>query len=680
VYTEIWGGLEHNTTETEVVNTNFFTALLAEPTCDADVSQINWKDVRPTRTEDWSSFIKTYTKGGPEDDNSTPLPLPPSMIEFLKLDKDMQIIFSGSDLATCTLHSTTRVDGFPTTYPSAPWVSMSPPPPEATRTVPVTVPISLNPPTTVVTGTYLSTTYESTSTHITRQGCLRCDTTPIYIPPPTLPTNPAEPSVNDRPESHKDNLPIQTPDMPGIISSILNDLKSNQDKPKPTDPNRNENPPKPTDPGRTITIGDSVIQIHPAQPTLPNDPKEQETPKSQNPGVVIGSETLTAGQTTTINGVEIVVPTDGRGSSLVVGGTTIAVNPAPTGPLVLTVGDSTVTANTQGQFVVGTQTLTPEGPAITVDGSTLSLGPSGTIAIVNGITQTLGTAPFETGAPVLTINGQTISATVVDGSTQFVLGTDQTLTEGGVLTVDGTTFSMPVDGSGSTIVVNGVTSTLDAPGLPILTLKNEMITASVAGGTTAFVLGPGQTLIPGGVVIISGTTYSMPASASGSVIIINGVTSTLGQAPITTEAALTIDGKTYSATVRDGTTEYVLGPGTTLKHGEAITVSGTTYSLDDKGIALVINGKTSSMSKVPASNSATTTRSGTKSQSTSGGSSSSTSVSESLTTSERAPGNFIASGIGITNTGGAIVARGEGLDKWVEGVVMGMAGWVLLLL
>jgi hypothetical protein len=680
VYTEIWGGLEHNTTETEVVNTNFFTALLAEPTCDADVSQINWKDVRPTRTEDWSSFIKTYTKGGPEDDNSTPLPLPPSMIEFLKLDKDMQIIFSGSDLATCTVHSTTRVDGFPTTYPSAPWVSMSLPPPEATRTIPVTVPISLNPPTTVVTGTYLSTTYESTSTHITRQGCLRCDTTPIYIPPPTLPTNPAEPSVNDKPESHKDNLPIQTPDMPGIISSILNDLKSNQDKPKPTDPNRNENPPKPTDPGRTITIGDSVIQIHPAQPTLPNDPKEQETPKSQNPGVVIGSETLTAGQTTTINGVEIVFPTDGRGSSLVVGGTTIAVNSAPTGPLVLTVGDSTVTANTQGQFVVGTQTLTPEGPAITVDGSTLSLGPSGTIAIVNGITQTLGTAPFETGAPVLTINGQTISATVVGGSTQFVLGTDQTLTEGGVLTVDGTTFSMPVDGSGSTIVVNGVTSTLDAPGLPILTLKYEMITASVAGGTTAFVIGPGQTLIPGGVIIISGTTYSMPASASGSVIVINGVTSTLVQAPITTAAALTIDGKTYSATIRNGTTEYVLGPGTTLKPGEAITVSGTTYLLDNKGTALVINGKTSSMSKVPASNSATTTRSGTKSQSTSGGSSSSTSVSESLTTSERAPGNFIASGIGITNTGGAIVARGEGLDKWVEGVVMGMAGWVLLLL
>jgi hypothetical protein len=586
------------------------------------------------------------------------------MIEFLKLDKDMQLIFSGSDLATCTVHTTTRVDGFPTTYPSAP-MSQSP---EGTRSQSVPVPMSSHLPITVVISTYLSTTYESTSTHITKEGCLRCDTIPIYIPPPTLPTNPAQPSVNDKPESNKENHPIQTPDIPGIISSILNDMKSNQDKPKPTDP------------GRTITIGDSVIQIHPAQPTLSKDPKEQDTPKSQNPGVVIGSETLTAGQTTTINGVEIVVPTGGRGSSLVVGGTTIAVNPVSTGPPVLTVGDSTVTANTQGQFVVGTQTLTPGGPAITVDGSTLSLGPSGTIAVVNGITQTLGETPFETDAPVLTVNGQIISATVVGGSTQFVLGPDQTLTEGGVLIIDGTTFSMPVDGSGSTIVVNGVTSTISASGLPILTLNNQMITASIVGGTTAFVLGPGQTLIPGGVVTISGTTYSMPASASGSVIVINGVTSTLGQAPTTTVAALIINGETYPAIVRDGTTEYVLGPGTTLKPGEAITVSGTTYSLDNKGTVLVIDGKTRSISKVPATISATTTTLGTKSQSTSGGSSSSISVSESLTTSERGPGDFIASGIGITNTGGAVVARGGGLDKWIEGIVMGMAGWVLLLL
>lgn len=677
VYTEIWGGLEHNATGTNIATTGEPTAYnTAEPTCIVDVSYITWENIKPTRTEDWSSFIKTYTDGAPEDDNSTPLPLPPALIEFLKLDPDIQAIFSGSNIATCTLHSTSSFGAFPTELPSAPYLSMTPPPPEETRTEHVSYasPPAFTPP----TSTYLSTTYESTSTHVTRQGCLRCDTTQALIPPPVGPTpNPPEPSEkhNDPPKSQDVAPPrVQTPDIPGILSSILND------------PNFNQGPhPKPTDPGQTITIGDSVIHIHPAQPTQPNGPKEQNTANQQNPGVVIGSETLKEGQTTTINGVEVVVPTGGGGSSIVVGGSTIAVNPAPTGPPVLTVGDTTVTANSQGQFVVGTQTLAPGGPAITVDGSTLSLGPSGTIAIVNGVTQTLGNAPFVTGAPVLTVNGQTISATVVGGSTLFVLAPGQTLTAGGVLTVDGTTYSMPADGSGSTIVVNGVTSTLDAPGLPILTLNNQIVTASVQGGTTAFILGPGQTLMPGGVITISGTTYSMPASASGTLVVINGVTTTLGQAPITAAAALTIDGKTYSATVRDGTTEYVLGPGTTLKPGESITVSGTTYFLDPKGTALVVNGKTSSIPKVPASNSATTTRSASRSKSTTSGSSisssgSSSSESSSSTTNERAPGNFIASGIGISKTGGAVVGRGEGLDKWGEGVIIGMAGWLLMLL
>jgi len=411
-----------------------------------------------------------------------------------------------------------------------------------------------------------------------------------------------------------------------------------------------------------------VVEVYRAKPTQDSGPNDQ-----QHPGVVIGTETLTAGQTTTINGVVVVVPSGGGGSSLVVGGTTIAVNPAATGRPVLRFGKTTLTANPKGQYVVGTQTLKPGGPAITVDGSTLSLGPSGVIAVVNGQTRTLGNAPFITGAPVLTVNGHTISATVIGGTTEFVFGPGQTLTTGGVLTVSGTTISMLSASPGCTIVVNGVTSILDTPGLPILTLNNEIVTASVQDGTTAFILGPGETLVPGGIITISGTTYSMPASASGSVVVINGVTTTLGQGPITA-AALTIDGKTYSATVKDGTTEYVLGPGTTLKPGEAIIVSGNTYSLDPKGTALVVNGKTSTIPTVPASNIATTTEAASASRT------SSNSESESSTTSKRQAGDFIASGIGISRTGGAVGGRGGEWDKFVEGCVMGLAGWLMVLL
>lgn len=414
-----------------------------------------------------------------------------------------------------------------------------------------------------------------------------------------------------------------------------------------------------------------------------------------------------------------------------------------------------MTANPSGQFVVGSQTLNPGGPAIVVAGTTLSLGPSGTVAVVNGATQVLGNAPPVIGAPPMTVNGMVVSATVVGGTTQFVVADGQTLTPGGTLVVSGTTFSLPVGGGGSTVVVNGITQTL-SPGatgvLPVLTLINQLVSATVKDGTTAFVLAPGgQTLLPGSSIVVSGTTFSIPASASGgSVVVINGMTSTLGQAnPMTAAAALTIDGKTYrpevkdgttqyvigpgttlkpgeaitvsgttfslpasasgsvivvngvtstlgkdgliitaapaltingktyTAEVKDGKTQYVLGPGTTLKPGEAVTVSGTTYSLDKDGTALIVNGKTSSIPRTPASNTASTTESAKASKSNT---TASAKASKSSTT--RAPGDLIASGIGETSKkGGAGAVRpGLGWDVWAEGLMVGAAGWAVLLL
>ncbi|KAF2263391.1 hypothetical protein CC78DRAFT_432715, partial [Lojkania enalia] len=127
----------------------------------------------------------------------------------------------------------------------------------------------------------------------------------------------------------------------------------------------------------------------------------------------------------------------------------------------------------------------------------------------------------------ITVNGHTVSATVIGGSTGFVIAPGQTLTPGGVLTVDGTTFSLPADSSGSTIVVNGVTSTLQAQGNPVLTLDSQSVTATVIDGTTQFILAPGQTLTPGGIITVDGTTFSLPTDGSGSTIVVNGVTSTL---------------------------------------------------------------------------------------------------------------------------------------------------------
>ena len=57
------------------------------------------------------------------------------------------------------------------------------------------------------------------------------------------------------------------------------------------------------------------------------------------------------------------------------------------------------------------------------------------------------------------------------------------------------------------------------------------------------------------------------------------------------------------------------------------------------------------------------------------------SSSSSSSTTSRDPGEFIASGLGITSSkAGAGSLRGEGLDKVIEGAVMGIAGWLLMFL
>ncbi|KAJ4342861.1 hypothetical protein N0V95_006801 [Ascochyta clinopodiicola] len=545
-----------------------------------------------------------------------------------------------------------------------------------------------------------------------------------------VPTHSSDPKTDDRPKTsgkpqdQPQNTPQNTakpdvkttPSVPDIINSIISDNPILTRTPQE----------QPTDSDQTITIGDSKVAINP-QPSK----QGQGEPNQQNVSptvVVIGTQTVTVGQTTTINGVPVIVPTGG-GSIIIVGDKTIGINPQITQPPlpVITVGHNTVTANSQGQFVIGTQILQPGGPELTINGNTLTLGPNGKVAIWNSVTGTLvtmggpsraptvsfggqpvtakvigGTTVFvlnsktlapgsavtvdgttfslpsgfhgssivingqtqrlSAGLPALTINNSPITATVAEGTTAFVLAPGETLTPGGVLTISGTTYSLPTSGAGSTIVINGATSRLNPSHLPVLPFSGEAATATVAHGTTAFVFGPGVTLTPGGVVTVSGTTLSLPASASGSVVVINGVTSTLapgsGMQAITPAPPLVVDGKTITATTRDGTTEYVLNSATTLRPDGQMIIDGTTYSLAPDGTALVVNGKTSIISSTPASNSASTT-------------------SSSSTTSERGAGDFIASGIGESSKALGSWTYGGGADKWVESLVIGVAGWLL---
>lgn len=760
LYTDLYGGPNAQAKATATNNATHSRLKPAYSTCQPHVSSLhNWA---PTRTEDWNFFIQTFNGTAPNQTaTDTPFPVPTKLAKFLAQDPNIQAQFQDADIATCTLAGISEIllgdpnrTFNPPTSTTAPAEITAEPP--ATGTRPASS--SSRPPvfsSIPGTNTYLSTTYASTSKHITKQGCLRCDTNPGDLPKtpkpieqdpntnkindkiPTPSPNPkdATPKSNDKPNGDDgpktnakppDQLPNNskpdvktTPSVPDVIKSIISDNPTLTRTPQE----------QPTDSGQTITIGNSEVVINPQS----SKQNQGSPPQTAAPTVVvIGTRTLTVGQTTTINGTPVIVPAAGGGSTIIVGDNTIGISPRVTQtPLpVLTVGHNTITANPQGQFVIGTQTLQPGGPELTVNDNTLTLGPNGKIAIWNSATQTLVTmagpsrtptvrfgeqsitakviggttvyvlndktlAPgsaitvdgttfslppgfhgssvvvngqtqrLSAGLPVLTIFNSPITAIVVDDTTKFVLAPGETLTPGGVLIISDTTYSLPTSGKGSTIIINGATSRLNPSHLPVLPFSNEAVTASIAHGTTAFVFGPGVTLTPGGVVTISGTTLSLPASASGSVVVMNGVTSTLasgsGMHAISAAPAVVVDGKTITATTRDGTTEYMLNSATTLKPDGQLIIDGTTYSLAPDGTALVINGKTSIISSSPASNSASTTNS----------------ASSSETTSERGAGDFIASGIGETSKAMGSWTYGGGAGKWVESLVISVAGWLL---
>jgi hypothetical protein len=617
IFNTLFGGAER------YISTYFAFITSTYETCEATPSKLNsWE---PTRTEDWSYFIETHATFTQTTVMNYPLPLPTAALQHLRSNAAILSQFHGHDIMSCTVAPSNGGIALP-----KPTMTQFPVPAFPTYG-------------SISTQTFLSTTYETTSRHSTVVGCLRigCGAKPTQDPP-------FSDQTHDQPSVKEPDGPAKPTDKPNTPNDPTNPIDTNtpnndgKGSGQPNDqPNGQPNEQRP--PGNPVTIGDDVYTVRPGQPTQnPNNPNNHDQPP---PVVIIGTETLTRGQTTVINGVPVVVPSDGGGTQIVVGGTTIAVNNGPNAAPVLTIA-----RNPQGQFVVGTETLKPGGPAVTIDGSTLSLGSGGTIAIVNGVTQTLANVPIVTSPPVLTIGDRTVSATVIGGTTQLILN-GQILAPGSAITVSGTTYSLP-SGPGSIVIVNGATSTLS---------PNRLATPTVRDGTTAFIFGPDQTLTPGGILTISGTTLSMPLSHSGSVIVINGVTSTLGNsAQITAAPPLTIAGNTYTATVRDGTTEYVIAPGTTLRPGEALTLSGTTYSLDPKGTALVVNGQTSAIARTPASNSASTTKS-------------------------RNVGDFVWSGIGGGGGGNAQTETSKGggsafsnVDSWVEKVVMGIAGWVLL--
>ncbi len=235
--------------------------------------------------------------------------------------------------------------------------------------------------------------------------------------------------------------------------------------------------------GATITAGASNVIINQAP--------------SGGGFVVAGSTTLTPGQTVTVGDTPIVVQISAGRSEIVVGSTTIPLRPNPGMPEItdapiplpptLTIGTKVITADPQTQYIVGDQTLSPGGPAITVSGTTLSLASSATALVVNGATSSvvppLGNiyttempAAFSFQSDIYTVNQAGF----------IIIGPGTTLIPGGKpITVGGTTLSF--DQSGTAVVVQG-TSSLLQPVTTVVTLTKSIGFNGVGGGPSGHAL------------------------------------------------------------------------------------------------------------------------------------------------------------------------------------------------
>lgn len=289
---------------------------------------------------------------------------------------------------------------------------------------------------------------------------------------------------------------------------------------------------------------------------------------------------------------------------------------------------TTVTPDASSNYDIGSgQTLTPNGPAVTHDGSTyaISTGSSGVVFVSNGVSSVLvqpTSSPADTGAkvaapvpaPAITIVSVAVTQ---DSASQYVIpssvaGTtsDQTLTPGGPgVVVAGTTYSIP--SAGTAVVVNGQTSVIATPAGAVVTLGSGTasgeqnvagagVLATPVGSSGAYIVS-GQTISPGGsAAVISGTTYSLVSSGSSTAVVINGQTS-----PITAAAGAIAtfgsdspsgaSGAGVLATPLSGNGGYVVAGQTLSPGGSAVVVAGATYSLVSSGssTAVVINGHTS---------------------------------------------------------------------------------------
>jgi hypothetical protein len=252
-------------------------------------------------------------------------------------------------------------------------------------------------------------------------------------------------------------------------------------------------------------------------------------------------------------------------------------------PATVVIGGVTARPESSGAYyLVAGQTLSPGGSALEVSGVTYSLPTSGANIMVNGATSVAQTDIRTVSAVVF---GSVTAVPLLAGG--YVVGSQVISPGGSAVSLSGTVYSLPA--SGNSVVVDGKTTAVQAIATDdaMITLGSQVLTA-VAASIIPLVIAS-QTFVPGGSAItVSGTVFSLPSDATGS-IVINGHTTALATAA-SGAFGLSIGSQQLSFTPLNS--GIVIASQTLYPGGPAITVKGETLSIPVHGTAVVIQSGT----------------------------------------------------------------------------------------
>lgn len=266
-------------------------------------------------------------------------------------------------------------------------------------------------------------------------------------------------------------------------------------------------------PASQITVGGSIIPLTPVPTAVPSVVVGGHSLTTDSAGdYKLGTNVIQAGSpAVTISNSPISL--DQAGSHIVVGSSTINIAPHSTQKAEIQIGDHAVPYSTDSasNLVIGSKTLTPGGPAITITNTPISYGASASQLVVGS--STIDLAPHSTPKAEIQIGDHAVPYST-DSASKLIFGS-KTLTPGApAITISGVPISL--EPSASQIVVGSSTLTLHpvATSEKPLVIGSQIVSYSLNSASDVIIAGS-QTLVPGGAAITISSNVISAIKGSG---------------------------------------------------------------------------------------------------------------------------------------------------------------------